>query len=732
MIRSLHRWPGLVAALFLIVASLSGAILSVFPVLESVTAPSVSAMTAAQLVERVQSVHPGLEEITQSATGRITAWYPQDGEIVSAVINPLTGEAIGSPEQSAFQQWTVEIHRSFLMSDAGRLGVAGLSFIMVILSLSGLHLIARRNGGWTKVLSPMRGADSGRLHAEIARVAVAGLIVSSITGLWMSASIFNLLPESVGAEFPAQVSEQSNFEIAKSPLLLSLPADELRNLKFPTDGDSADVFTVKTTSGEGYIDQGTGETLNWTDASLVERFSSTAQMLHTGKGASILGLVLGFSALGVPVMAWTGTKKWAAGRLKRNTRVTRIDEADVIIMVGSEGGTSWGFAETLARELEAKGGRVFVQALSAFDPGQWKSAKLAFVFAATYGEGEAPSSAGAFMDKLIALRKAPSAPIAILGFGDRSYPDFCGYARAIATAVEAKGWKQFLTLDTIDRQSPQDFARWGQALSARLKSDLILNHQVAPMKTRSLTLITRRDYGQSVQTPGAILRFKLPTETLTDRVLGTGFGSFVAGDLLSIVPQGSNLPRLYSLASARKDGFIEICVRKHAGGLCSGQLMDLRVGDTIEAALRENPSFRVKRSKTPLILIGAGTGIGPLAGFIRANAARRPLHLFFGTRDMDSDFYYAQELGAWLIDGRLAQLSTAFSRGSHPHYVQEALQLDADRVAALVRDGASIMVCGGRDMANGVKEILTEILAPDGLSPASLKKDGRYGEDIFG
>lgn len=731
MTRSLHRWPGLVAALFLIAVSLSGTILSVFPALEGFSTPSVSSMTAAQLVEAVQTAHPGLEELSQSASGRIVAWFPRDGEIISAVVDPVTGGVIGTTEQSAFHQWMVDFHRSLFLDDVGRIGVATISGIMVILALSGLHLIARRNGGWTRILSPMRGADSGRWHAKIARLAVAGLILSSVTGLWMSASIFNLLPESTGAEFPSQISEKTGFDIAKSPLLLSLPADELRNLKFPVAGDSADAYTVATTSGEGFIDQGTGVTLNWTDATLLDRVSSTAQMLHTGEGASVLGLILGLSAFGVPAMAWTGTKKWAAGHTRRKTRTTRIEDADAVIMVGSEGGTTWAFAETLARELEVNGARIHVHALSAFDPAQWNSAKMAFILAATYGDGEAPSSANTFIEKLTALPKAPSTPVAILGFGDRSYPEFCGYARAIANAAEAKGWKQVLPLDMIDRRSSQDFTRWGQSLSALLKRPFTLEHQSVLPVNRPLTLLSRRDYGQSVQTPGAILRFALPEETLAERVFGKGFGSFVAGDLLSVLPEGSNVPRLYSLASAKRDGFIEICVRKHFGGLCSGQLMALRPGDTIEASLRENPAFRDRPSTAPLILIGAGTGVGPLAGFIRANGKNRPLHLFFGTRHVDSDFYYAEELAEWQLDGRITKLSMAFSRGTRPHYVQDTLKLEADRVAALVRDGASIMVCGGRDMAIGVKSVISDILEPHGISTAMLKSEGRYAEDIY-
>jgi len=42
-----------------------------------------------------------------------------------------------------------------------------------------------------------------------------------------------------------------------------------------------------------------------------------------------------------------------------------------------------------------------------------------------------------------------------------------------------------------------------------------------------------------------------------------------------------------------------------------------------------------------------------------------------------------------------------------------------------------VMVCGGRDMAAGVDDALAEILAPAGLTPAALKAEGRYVEDVY-
>ncbi|WP_280546990.1 MULTISPECIES: FAD-binding oxidoreductase [unclassified Halomonas] len=234
-----------------------------------------------------------------------------------------------------------------------------------------------------------------------------------------------------------------------------------------------------------------------------------------------------------------------------------------------------------------------------------------------------------------------------------------------------------------------------------------------------------------MQAPTSILRFALPRESLWQRLTGHGFGRFSAGDLLGIVPDGSELPRLYSLASGRRDGFIEIVVRKHPGGLCSGQLVGLEPGQTVRAFLRRHPDFKPGSGHAPLILIGAGTGVGPLAGFIRDNTGRRPVHLFFGMRHPDSDFLYDRELIEWRAQGRLERLTTATSRAAGPPYAQDALRAEATPVAEAIRSGARVVVCGGQGMARGVSEALEEILAPTGLTPAVLKEEGRYVEDIY-
>ena len=735
MIRALHRWPGLLALALVTLLALSGAVLSVFPAVERWSAPQAEAsLSVAELASRIQSAYPGVEQIKRSPSGRITAyWFEQDAP-GAAVIDPATGRASGSADPNPMLRWFTTLHRSLFLDDAGRFVMAAGAMAMLVLSVSGIFLVARRAGGWSRWFSRVKGPPAGRWHVEVARVAVAGLLLSSATALWMTASTFGLLPDEPAAlALPADVSGRTGASVADFDILRNTAVAELRELSFPLPDDPSDVFTFKTDAGSGYIDQGTGAVLAWRSLSAWESLSETIYMLHTGQGAAALGLLLGVMALSVPIMAGTGAVTWLAARRARPRILGNapLAKAGTVLLVGSEGGSTWGFAATLHKALRDSGQRVHAAALSGFNPSGLTAAQRVIILAATYGDGDEPASAKGFLARLQALETPPAAGLSVLGFGDSSFPDFCGYAGRISSIAASKGWRQFLDFATVDRQSAQDFARWCRELGARLGLSLDLVHQPVVTPATQLTLISRRDYGWDVQAPSAILRFAIPRASLWQRLTGSGFARFEAGDLLGIVPEGSNVPRFYSLASSMRDGFIEIVVRRQPGGLCSGQLTSLEPGQTASAFLKPNPVFRVGDGNAPVILVGAGSGIGPLAGFIRANARQRPMHLFFGMRNPASDFIYGEELSQWHEQGRLMSLSTAISRGRRPHHVQDVLRAEASEVMALISQGAHIMVCGGRDMAAGVSEALGQILAPAGLTPAMLKAEGRYVEDVY-
>jgi sulfite reductase (NADPH) flavoprotein alpha-component len=176
---------------------------------------------------------------------------------------------------------------------------------------------------------------------------------------------------------------------------------------------------------------------------------------------------------------------------------------------------------------------------------------------------------------------------------------------------------------------------------------------------------------------------------------------------------------------------LEICVRHHPDGLCSGFLHGLSVGDTIKAFIKLNPSFRPASGKAPIILIGAGTGIGPLVGFIRNNKAHHPIHLYWGGRSPQSDFLYETELKRYLKDQRLTKLNPVFSRINQGAYVQNKITEDEVVLRQLIEEGAQLLICGGRNMASSVAAALDKVIAPLGIDVATLKAQGRYREDVY-
>jgi cytochrome P450/NADPH-cytochrome P450 reductase len=190
-------------------------------------------------------------------------------------------------------------------------------------------------------------------------------------------------------------------------------------------------------------------------------------------------------------------------------------------------------------------------------------------------------------------------------------------------------------------------------------------------------------------------------------------------------------PRYYSISSAAAPdahrcsitvGVVEGPAASGRGryrGVCSNYLASRREGERVFATVRETKAgFRLPDDpRTPLIMIGPGTGLAPFRGFLQARAAQKaagatlgPAMLFFGCRHPEQDYLYADELKAF-ADGGITELFVAFSRGEAPKtYVQHLLAAQQARVWELIGQGAVIFVCGdGSKMEPDVKAALMQI-----------------------
>ena len=732
--RQIHRWLGLVAGTVALVLGLTGAVLSLDPVLSRWQArPTPNSLSVAQLAGQIAASVPGAEEVRRLPSGEIVVYGFDNGQARASRIDPASGQVLGEYQPSATMRWFKNLHRSFLLGDGGRIAAALVALAMGLLAATGGVLLARRPGGWRQLLGRVRGTRVQRLHVVTGRAVLAVLLLTSVTALAMSAATFGWVTLDADAEpdLAPSTAITADLPAAQLPLLRELPVRELQKLNFPAADDPADTWQVTTTQGQGWIDRHSGQTLAWHDASTAQRINDWAVLLHTGEGAWAWAPVLGLAGLSIPLFWATGLMLWWQARSQRPrlARNSAPAQADTLVFVASENGSTWGFAQALHAALVQAGHAVHTSGLEHFQVPP--NARQVLLLAATYGDGQAPAHAARALER-IAQAPVTSARVAVLGFGDRQFKAFCAYAEALDAALRQRGWASLLPLERIHQQSAQEFTRWGERLAEQLGQPLTIDYRPRLPRTTELELVSRQDYPGGAGEPAAILRFKWPKASWLDRLRGRALPRFAAGDLLGVLAPGSAVPRLYSLASGWRDGFVEICVRRRAGGVCSGYLHGLQPGARIAAFIRPNPAFTLEATRRPVMLIGAGTGVAPLAGFIRGNTGYTPMHLYYGARDPALDYYFEDDLQRWLAEQRLASLNTSFSRTPQGGgYVQEALQRDAPRLRELVSKGAIVRVCGSQTMAHGVAQALDAILATMGLSVQQLKAHGRYAEDTF-
>jgi len=217
-----------------------------------------------------------------------------------------------------------------------------------------------------------------------------------------------------------------------------------------------------------------------------------------------------------------------------------------------------------------------------------------------------------------------------------------------------------------------------------------------------------------------------------------------------------SLPRLYSIASslAAHPGEVHalvVSVRypirgRVREGVCSTWLADRwPIGDSAPMYLQgQQKHFAMPvNPETPMIMVGPGTGLAPFRAFIeerRVTGATGRNWLFFGEQRRKTDFFYADELTRYAVEGSL-RLDLAFSRDQPQKvYVQHRMAEQADDVWAWLQEGAELFVCGDKErMAADVdRELHSIAITAGGLTAEhaneyieTLKKTKRYKRDVY-
>jgi sulfite reductase (NADPH) flavoprotein alpha-component len=337
MLRRLHSSAGFALALLLLVIASTGVILSFEPAANRLAYPSVApGPSVAVLADGVAARHARVDSIRMRGDGALTATYNDGAGKKVEAVDPGTGAGLGPYQTSKFFRFVVDLHRSLLMADAGRIAVAIAALGMLTLCVTGAALLARSLGGASALLRPIRGDAARRWHGELGRLALVGLMLSSLTAAFLAATTFGVIPIPE-TELPAiAASGGPAAPIRGLAALAEADVADLKQLTFPVRDGASGVFRLRTSLGEALVDPSTGSTLAFAATTAIERIGEWAQFLHTGQGAWVLALALGLTTAAVPALGATGFVMWLRRRSARPGLAANapMGSADTIILVG--------------------------------------------------------------------------------------------------------------------------------------------------------------------------------------------------------------------------------------------------------------------------------------------------------------------------------------------------------------------------------------------------------------
>lgn len=755
----------------------------------SVRAEDRTPLAPDELLARVQAAQPSRKPVSLTLSGNPSepakvGFAPEAGAKPgpggrrrgeSRYVDPYDGRLLAKPRGEGFFRASMQIHRWLAAGEIGKQIVGASTVALVFFCLSGLYLRwPRRWLDWRAWLR-LDWAQKGRsflwhLHAVFGTWLLAAYLLMSLTGLywsyeWYRDGLYTLTGTPTPREGPrrggqeAGASDSSTRAIpapdvtaafrafhaaipAYSTVTLRLPEKPGQPLEFSyQDPEPAHERANNTLA----LDAGTQAVVTherYADKPIGQKLMAGILPLHSGSFFGLPGRVLFMLAsLLMPLFTVTGWLLYLDRRRKK--RAARAAAAAVggeaagagddvlLIAYASQTGTAERLAWQSAAALRAAGQRVRVRPLAALDAAALSDTRRLLLVASTFGEGEAPDAARAFLPNLADDPASLSTlRFGILALGDRHYAEFCGFARAVEVRLRLQGAQPLFDTVEVDDGDPLALQSWQERLSV-LCGTRVHGDWSGPAFA-SWRLVERVCLNPG--SPGApVYRIVLQADARMD---------WQAGDIAEIrlaAASGPAVVREYSIASLPQDGRLELLVRlvrKHDGALGAGSgalCQRMPVGSAVALRIRSNPGFHAPADDRPLILVGNGTGIAGLRAVLKARvlAGRRRNWLLFGERSAAHDFHFDTELRALQADGFLARIDLAFSRDQPDRiYVQSLLAAENRRLRAWIDEGAAVYVCGSLSgMAPGVEAVLRAELGTDGLE--RLTAEGRYRRDVY-
>lgn len=705
MWRLIHLWLAMVAGIFLVVASITGIVLSFEPIYEhnqGFYVEDSEELTLAQVVHNLQSRYDEVLGITRDDNGYVSVHVFEDEE-QKFYVNPFSGEKIGELIKTpALFDFCRSLHRSLFMGALGRFLMGITAVFLLISCISGVALTYRKQGSLQAYFQKVVKTDFFRdYHTSLGRLLVFSLMVLALSGSYLFLERFSLIPGFSGRHtFDEDTLHQlPKRAVADFPVLNAHKLAELNAIVFPFMEDVEEFYEVKLKDQELLVNQMTGEVVSQLQYPSYKKLSLLSLSLHTGSGNIGWAAVLGLSAIGVLFFIYSGFVIYLKRGKTKNRNPYSKDECSHILLVGSEHGTTYAFASHFQNQLLISNIRCFITDMNSFEP--FEKLEQLIIFTSTYSDGDAPANARQF-EKLFEKHrvKLSRCTFSVLGFGSSSFSAYCAYAQRVDALLDrSPKTERALEYKTVNKGSIKDYQDWLAAYNRAFGLDLQAPESTLQTKRENVTL--------SVTSKTDSLYKKEDQTFLLQLSLTKRHKSAQSGDLLVVNPGVPDQERFYSITVIGKSVLLSIRIHEH--GLVSNQLDSLSPGTALKAAVQVNPSFHFPKSAPSVVMIANGTGIGPFLGMISGNQKNRPIALYWGGYSSASFHMYRGYLEQYENEGKLKRYQTAYSRSGDKAYVQDALKNDSNSIKQAFNDAAVFMICGSMSMRDGVMTVLEEM-----------------------
>ncbi len=721
--RYAHLALALFSSIFLLLASVTGIILAVDAVQEK-TLPYKTAdfdkITLAQTLPVLKKEYSEITELSVDYNQFVTLQaMDKDGNDVNAYIDPKTGKTLGIPaKKSEFIKWITGFHRSLFLHETGRFFVGVISFCLLLISISGFVLVLKRQRGIRNFFSKViKEYFAQYYHVVLGRLALIPILIIALTGTYLSLERFNFF---MGEEKAKPVKTELSAEAKKTSVFKTTLLSEVKKIEFPFTDDPEEYYIIELKDREIEVNQVDGTVISEKRSPFTVQLSALSLDLHTGRINGIWAVILAIACVNILFFIYSGFAITLKRRSSRIKNKFKAHESTFILLAGSENGSTFRFANAILKQLTDQGHKAFITEMNNFSV--YPKAEHIIVFSSTHGLGDPPSNARKFKTLLQKQNQDQKIQFSVVGFGSKSYPDFCGFAVEIDQLLEKQNWaERFLELQTVNDKSAVEFTEWIKLWSAKTQIPLattpsLYNH--VPKGLDKLMVLDKTPISDTEHT--FILTLRASSRT-----------KFASGDLLAVYPANDSRERLYSIGN--HSGNIQLVVKLHPNGLGSGYLNNLEPGDTIKARIINNKAFHFPKKASKTAFISNGTGIAPFLGMIEQNKAKKEIHLYSGFRMVTPTLLAYKKFAKVMKEKQhLEHFHVALSREAKQIYVMDLIRRDSAFFINLLKENGVIMICGSLAMQKDVETILDDLCRENGIKTiAEYKNNGQVLTDCY-